>query len=480
MRRAKKKRKVTKKETRALPFVVGALVLLGAVTVGRMLVGNEETKKEPAEPRIVQKTVRKVPKQQKQQPVEIHLAPDEETDEPQQPQPQQPVVRPDTPKSEKGSSSEPEHVADVRTPQAESDTEPRDEEIPQVDVRETEEPDEPTKEQEVAEEEEKHEPRRNVRYHPVRCSNSVYSLSEAARAGDVELVRKRLKEGYPVCIRNEAGMTPLHLAVQNGRTAAARLLISRGADVLAKDKQGRLPIDLTENEEIKALLKEAEKVRTKELEVFADIKRGETKKLQEMLAHGMSPDVISEDGTTCILIEAVCSRNNEAVRILLKAGAKLSTKGVGGKTALHIAAGNGDVETTQLLLKAGADPMTPGGNGATPLHEAIWSGKLETVKLLLPLYKKINFSPMYSGGVGPPIAMAIYHGREAVVQEMLKAGLKVNSPMFEEPLLVTAVKKGNVEIVKMLLKAHARKDAKDSQGKVAADYASGEVARLLK
>lgn len=479
MRRGQRKRKVMRKEARALPFVVGALVLLGVVTVGKMLVGSEGTRESSAEARTVQKTVRKVHKQQKQQPVETHLAPDEKTDEPQQPQPQQPVVRPNTPKSEKGSSSEPEHVADVRTPGGETDTEPRDEEIPQVDVRETEEPDEPTKEQEVAEEEEKHEPRRNVRYHPVRCSNSVYSLSEAARAGDVELVRKRLKEGYPVCIRNEAGMTPLHLAVQNGRTAAARLLISRGADVLAKDKQGRLPIDLTENEEIKALLKEAEKVRTKELEVFADIKRGGTKKLHEMLARGMSPDVISEDGTSCILIEAVCSRNNEAVRILLKAGAKLSTKGVGGKTALHIAAGNGDVETTQLLLKAGADPMEQSENGSTALHEAVWAGRVDAVRALLPYYKKVNFSPIF-GWVGSPIGMAVYYGKADIVQEILKTGLDVNSPMFEEPLLVTAVKKGNVEIVKMLLKAHARKDAKDSQGKVAADYASGEVARLLK
>ena len=71
-------------------------------------------------------------------------------------------------------------------------------------------------------------------------------------------------------------------------------------------------------------------------------------------------------------------------------------------------------------------------------------------------------------------------GKANMVQEILKAGLKVNSDVFEQPLLVSAAKAGNVEIVKLLLKAHARKDAKDSQGNVAADYARGEVARLLK
>ena len=484
MRRGQRKRKVRRKEARVLPLVVGALVLLGIVTVGKMLVGSEGTGESSAEPRIVQKTVRKVHKQQKKQPVETHLAPDEKTDEPQSPQPPQPqpVVRPDTPKSEEGFDPGQGQIADVRTPGGETDTEQRDEETPRVSVRETDEetdePDEPTKEQEVAAEEEKHEPRRISKYHPARCSNSVYSLSEAARAGDVELVRKRLKEGYPVCIRNEAGMTPLHLAVQNGRTAAARLLISRGADVLTKDKQGRLPIDLTEDEEIKALLKEAEKVRMKEIEVFSDIRRGETKKLREMLAHGMSPDVLWNDGETCILSEAVYCQNKEAVRILLKAGAKTTIRGPGGKTPLHAAATGGDGEIVQMLLKAGADPMGGSGNGFTALHEAVWSGREDAVKALLPYYKKVNFSPTM--WYGTPIGMAINQGRANIVQEILKAGLNVNSPMFEEPLLVTAAKAGNVEIVKMLLKAHARRDAKDAHGNVAADYASGEVARLLK
>lgn len=500
MRRSRKKRKVTRKESRVLPFVGCALVLLGVVAVGRMLVGNEGAKEEPVESKPV--PVRKVHRQQAQQTT--HLAPDHEVDEPlppplppepePQPKPQpKPVVRQDSQRSEEVSRTGQEPIAEVRTHRDEPDpkktdtekpvTVKSDTETPQVSVRTTEEevdePSEPTKEQVVAEEEEKREPRRKVRYHPARCSNSVYSLSEAARAGDVDLVRKRLQEGYPVNLRNEVGMTPLHLAVQGGRKAAAQLLISRGADVLAKDKQGRLPIDLTENEEIKALLKEAEKVRTKELEVFADIKRGETGKLREMLAHGMSPEVIAEDGLTCLLNEAALNRNKEAVRILIKAGARLSTKHADGKTPLHAAAMNGDVEMVQMLLKAGADPMEPSDNGSTALHDAVWTGKVDVVRVLLPLYKKVNFSPIL-GWVGSPIEIAIRHGKTNMVQEILKAGLKVNSDVFEEPLLVSAAKAGNVEIVKMLLKAHARKDAKDSQGKDAADYASGEVARLLK
>ena len=316
-------------------------------------------------------------------------------------------------------------------------------------------------------------------YKPLHCSNGIYSLSEAARAGKVKLVRTRLKEGYPVNLRNEQGMTPLHLAAQAGHKEVAELLINQGADAMARDKQDRTPLDLAQGEEMKALLNNACTARKGEIELFNQIGRGDTSELRAALERGMRADVYDKSGLTPILIAATTAKNKEAVELLLKAGATVGLTGNERKTALHVAAGVGATEIALLLLKAGADPMAEAGNGSTALHEAVWFYHPDTLRALLPYYKKKNYSP--SGGwVGTPAGMAINTGKADLLQIMLDAGMKVNDACFAEPLLVLAAKKNNVSMIKMLLKAGARKDTKDQQGKMAVDYASGEARQLLK
>ena len=316
-------------------------------------------------------------------------------------------------------------------------------------------------------------------YKPLHCSNGIYSLSEAARAGKVKLVRTRLKEGYPVNLRNEQGMTPLHLAAQAGHKEVAELLISQGADAMARDKQDRTPLDLAQGEEMKALLNHACTARKEEMALFDQIGQDGTSELRAALKHGMRADVYDKSGLTPILIAATTAKNKEAVELLLKAGATVGLTGNERKTALHVAAGVGATEIALLLLKAGADPMAEAGNGSTALHEAVWFYHPDTLRALLPYYKKKNYSP--SGGwVGTPAGMAINTGKADLLQIMLDAGMKVNDACFAEPLLVLAAKKNNVSMIKMLLKAGARKDTKDQQGKMAVDYASGEARQLLK
>jgi ankyrin repeat protein len=45
-------------------------------------------------------------------------------------------------------------------------------------------------------------------------------------------------------IQNLHGRQPLHQAAQNGHAGVVRLLISKGADVLAEDKEGRTALRL--------------------------------------------------------------------------------------------------------------------------------------------------------------------------------------------------------------------------------------------
>lgn len=55
---------------------------------------------------------------------------------------------------------------------------------------------------------------------------------------------------------NEENLTPLHLAARNGHKALVELLLKNGAHVNARDKQGRTPLDVSDQPGITALLQE--------------------------------------------------------------------------------------------------------------------------------------------------------------------------------------------------------------------------------
>lgn len=322
--------------------------------------------------------------------------------------------------------------------------------------------------------------RGNTRLRPAHCSNGIFSLMEAAAAGREKLVRKRLKQGYNINDRNEMGRTPLHLAVLGRHGAVVKLLLREGADALAKDKEGRTPAELTKDGGVLKMLREAEARRGRELEVFVQLRMGNDAPLKKELTEGMSPNCVDGEGKSCLLADAAEKGNAEAVKVLLKAGARTNLQRGDGKTPLHLAAGVGNVEVVRALLEAGADPWAEAGNGATALHEAVWYAKTEVVKELLPWYKERNFSP-HGGWSGTPVAMAIDKGRVDILREMLRAGLRVNDPMFaEEPLLVRAAKKQSEEMVKLLLDAGADKGAKDAGGRCAADYANDSLKQILR
>ena len=52
-----------------------------------------------------------------------------------------------------------------------------------------------------------------------------------------------LDKGAKINIRAQGGATPLHLAAQEGCVAAIRSLLAKGAHVNARDDQGKTPLD---------------------------------------------------------------------------------------------------------------------------------------------------------------------------------------------------------------------------------------------
>ena len=66
-----------------------------------------------------------------------------------------------------------------------------------------------------------------------------------------------------------------------------------------------------------------------------------------------------------------------------KGGVPLESRDAEGRTALHAASWQGDVDAVGLLLRRGADPNAQDTEGRTPLHSVAWRGHAEVGRLLL-------------------------------------------------------------------------------------------------
>ncbi len=312
-------------------------------------------------------------------------------------------------------------------------------------------------------------------------SNGVYSVLEAAEAGDSKVLAARLEEGADPNMVDELGNTPLHLAVRGKSSKVVQMLLSAGADPQAVDAAGKTPRELCRHKKMQKMLEAGAKRRERELEADAMAKSGDCRGLQQAIKGGVNPNARSADRKGTLLLTAILAGQPEALHTLLALGARADACQEGsGSSALHLAAQRGSGEMVTALLKAGADPMKKSGNGATALHDAVWNNRTESITALLPAYKQVNYSPDGAHN-GFPINMAISRNRPQIVRLFLQNGLNPNDKaLCKAPPLIIAAKQGRKECAQLLLDAGADKAACDEAGKMAADYAGPELKALLR
>ena len=150
-------------------------------------------------------------------------------------------------------------------------------------------------------------------------------LPEAARNGDLDLVRKLIDEGEDLNGRDGYGETPLNISILERRVSVTVLLIDRGADVLARNRVGFTPLH----------------------------------------AAAYMDDV-------------------ETAELLLGRGAPVNDQENKAKvTPLSVASEEGNADVAAVLIRYGADVEKAEQNGYTPLTRALWRVQNEVVSLLL-------------------------------------------------------------------------------------------------
>lgn len=164
------------------------------------------------------------------------------------------------------------------------------------------------------------------------------ALIAAVKKEDIVLVRNLLDAGADV---NEQATdtlnTPLHWAAYYNLTDIADLLLSRGANIEAQDKNGMTPLH--------------------DAVAFTS-----PKMVTLLLRRGASVNAPNTAGDTPLHLAAMFNETSAIAESLIEAGAALDVKNEDEQTPLYCAADENHLETTALLLaynpSAAADPAT--------------------------------------------------------------------------------------------------------------------------
>ena len=157
------------------------------------------------------------------------------------------------------------------------------------------------------------------------------ALHRAARSASTLKLEKLLKEGANLEVVID-GRTPLLVAAKARSPKNMAILLEHGADVRAKDSEGKDAWDLV-------VVQPGSK----------HLSSWQTRCLVLLIDHGVEPRIT-------LLAAAKVSDSEELMERLAKAGQDTQEVDVNGWTPLHFAAYEGAANACRGLIKAGADP----------------------------------------------------------------------------------------------------------------------------
>lgn len=193
-----------------------------------------------------------------------------------------------------------------------------------------------------------------------------------------------------------------------------------------------------------------------------------------------NPDKKDKNGRTALMLAAK-NGNLEEIKLLIKSNANLNLSDKDGWTALMNAARyQNNSEIVRILLEAGANPNQKNMYGSTALQlGAVYSENPEIVRLLVEA-AETNSDEIFKSFI---MAITSNHAGENIRTAKIKVFIDAKVPVnrFYEgrtPLMYAAEYSSSTEVIKFLLDSGAIKKMHSTDGKTAFDYA--ESNKLLK
>lgn len=293
------------------------------------------------------------------------------------------------------------------------------------------------------------------------------SIQKAIEKGDLTAL-KQIKN-FPVGIKDKSERTPLHWAVSYEKPEIVSWLIQKKAPVNAQTIIGKTPLHIT------ALRK--------------------NKKIAELLVQA-GGDVHSLDNRNNSLLHYTFysqkagekQKSFELAEFFVKHKIKVNTQNKNSDTALHLAAGNGDLRNVMLLLKNGAKVNLTNMYKQTPVHQVLAETNLpKNYKKLVSemLKKKIPIDLKDQSGK-TILHYAAEKGLLSIVKQTIgkKANINIQTPEGWSPLHLASVN-AHFPVIEFLVNQGADVNLKDKEGVTPLYFAVGSghkeaVALLLK
>jgi len=206
----------------------------------------------------------------------------------------------------------------------------------------------------------------------------------------IDLINMLIAKGLPIDARDEAGMTPLHYAAQNGQRALCHVLLTGGAAVDATEMLGRTPLlcalekSFTFTAETLvdggANVQKADNLGRTPLHVASQTAGKEL--IQRFLNLGADIQALDSNGWT-VLHYAADKGTADVIRLLLAMGASIDAKDIAGRLPLHLAADRDAPDVIKVLAGNGSDLAAEDFKGRQPLLVATGEGHKDTVEILL-------------------------------------------------------------------------------------------------
>ncbi|XP_068218079.1 transient receptor potential cation channel subfamily A member 1 homolog [Palaemon carinicauda] len=172
--------------------------------------------------------------------------------------------------------------------------------------------------------------------------------------------------------KDEKDCTPLNLAIKKESIESALLLLEKGASPVISCNVGMSPLHLAADQ-------------------------GCTRLCEVLLANkDVDVNLENEHGVAPIHLAALHG-SLDVIQMLVRKKAKLTAVDKNGRTALHIAASVGSVSIVKFLAKKGVPLKIKDEKGSCALHLAAFKGSLECCKVLISCAKSSSWEKDHSG-----------------------------------------------------------------------------------
>ncbi|KAH8649522.1 hypothetical protein BGZ61DRAFT_511306 [Ilyonectria robusta] len=270
-----------------------------------------------------------------------------------------------------------------------------------------------------------------------------YPLFAALANGNKDAVAALLNSPSSICngvditeglngrkdLKEYENRTPLSWAAQNGRVGIVKLLLQTGTTVNDVDWGGRMSLSLASENGHEASENGYEAV------------------VRLLIGKGADANASDKDGWTPLL--RASERGHEAVvRLLIDKRADVNASDNDGWTPLLRALENGHEAVAMLLIIKGADVHASNEHGWTPLLRALRNGYEAVVRVLIDKGADINASDKY--GISP-LFLASRKGHEAVVRLLINKRADVNASDNNRWTPLLRASENGYEAVAMLL-----------------------------